>query len=227
MRYWKALCAILIIVALAIPFNAFAARYEELSVTKLKVGTVEGLNTANPFDLNSTGTITATNIANVTREIYFPMAGWALDGGDDLDEGTAPDVGDDDNIPSITWDNSTETTAIQQTFRLPSTYVSGLTLYCLVSSDTASGATTGIDWSLWVNSTNLVFDAAAIAQTGATCTSGSLDVSHEVLTLTIDATGEAALSAGCWVTINLFNATTHATANLELKGVTGTFAATQ
>ena len=139
-----------------------------------------------------------------------------------------PYIGDDDNIPSITWDNSSETGAIQQTLRLPSDYVSGLTLYCLVSSDTDVNAAGGIDWRIWVNSDGVGFDAAAIEQTGDTASAdGNLSVTHEVLTLTLDATGEAAISAGSWITIDIFNATTHATGNLELKGVQGTYTSKQ
>lgn len=189
---------------------------------------VTGVFTATGGVTDTTGGVTATEIADVTREIYFPMAGWAVDGGDDIDENTAPDIGDDDNIPSITWDNSGETGAIQQTFRLPGTYVSGLTLYCLVSSDTDVAAAGKLDWRIWVNNDGVAFDATAIEQVvvsmGAT---SDPNVSNEVLTLTLDATGEAALTAGTWVTVDLFNATTHATGNLELKGVHGTYTATQ
>lgn len=165
--------------------------------------------------------------AGLTREVYFPMAGWAVDGGDDIDEATAPDIGDDDNIPSITWDNSGETGAIQQTVRLPSNYISGLTLYCLVSSDTDVAAAGKLDWRIWVNNDSAVFDATAIEQ--AVVSMGSTsdpNVSNEVLTLTVDATGETALTAGTWVTVDLFNATTHASGNLELKGVQGVYTAT-
>lgn len=186
---------------------------------------VDGIIYADGGVSDTTGGVTATEIANVVREIYLPMAGWAVDGGDDIDEGTAPDIGDDDNIPSITWDNSGEVVPIQQTFRLPTTYVDGLTLYCLISSDTALGTTTAMDWRIWVNG-NTTFDAAAIEQTTVTATSIVLDASHEVLTLTLDATGEAALSTGCWLTVDLFNATTHASANLELKGTHGTYNST-
>jgi len=176
------------------------------------------------------GGVTATEIANVTREIYLPMAGWAIDGGDDIDENTAPDIGDDDNIPSITWDDSGETGAIQQTFRLPSTWVSGtaLTFYALISSDTDAGAAVKLDWQIWVNTDGTVFDAGAIAQTVVSAAAdASPDTKNEVLTLTLDATGIAALTAGDWITLDLFNATTHASANLELKGAHGVYTATQ
>jgi len=66
-----------------------------------------------------------------------------------------------------------------------------------------------------------------VAQDGVYATGSTLDASCEVLTLTLDATGEAAMTAGHFYTIELFNATTDASANLELKGVTGTFTATQ
>jgi len=179
---------------------------------------------------NDSETITAAMIANVTREIYFPMAGWVIDGGADIDEATAPEIGNADNVPVIIWDNSGEVTAIQQTFRLPSTYVSGLTLYCLVSSNTAVGTAGAIDWRIWVNNPNIVFDATAIEQTSVAMTTvqgASADTNNVLLTLALDATGEAALTAGTWITVDIFNATTHATGNLELKGVHGTYTATQ
>jgi len=169
------------------------------------------------------GLISATEIADVIREIYLPMAGWAVDGGDDIDENTAPDIGDDDNIPSITWDNSGETGAIQATFRLPSTYVSGLTIYCLVSSDTDVGIAGALDWRIWVNNDGVAFDATAIEQSEVLMGSASNpDVSNEVLTLTLNATGETACIAGTWVTVDIFNATSHESANLKLKGTHGT-----
>ena len=177
---------------------------------------------------STAGAVSGTDIANVIREIYFPMAGWVIDGGADIDEATAPELGNADNVPAIIWDNSGEVVAIQQTFRLPSTYVSGLILYCLVSSDTDVGTAGILDWQIWVNNDGVAFDAAAIAQTQvAMGTASDPNVSNEVLTLTLDATGEAALTAGTWVTVDLFNATTHATGNLELKGVQGVYTATQ
>jgi len=198
--------------------------------SELRFDSGSTLTLTNAGTITASGLITATHIANVTREIYLPMAGWAIDGGDDIDDGSTPDIGDDDNIPSITWDNSGEVVAIQATFRLPATYVSGLTIYALISSDTdASGDNSqGLDWRIWTNRTSTTFDAAAIAQTGAFNSTGiPLDASHEVLTLTLDATGEAAVAAGDFITVDLFNATVHASANTELKGTHGTFTATQ
>ena len=189
-----------------------------------RIGDVDTMVVNTAF--TATELVGAGSITNPTREIYLPMSGWALDGGNDIDENTAPDIGDDDNIPSITWDSSGETGAIQQTFRLPSTYVSGLTLYCLISSDTDADTTSKLDWRIWVNGNGVVFDATAIEQAVVAAVTGALNTTHQVLTLTLDATGEAAVSAGVFVTVDLFNATTHASANLELKGVQGTYTST-
>jgi len=170
-------------------------------------------------------------VDSMPMDIFLPMAGWAVDGGDDIDEATAPDIGDDDSIPSITWDNSGETTAIQQTFRLPGdswTQAVSLVFYVMVSSDTDTNAAGILDWRIWVNRDDTVFDAAAIQQTQvAASASGNLSTTHEILTLTCDATCIDALSAGDFITLDLFNATTHATANFEIKGAHGIFKARQ
>lgn len=170
--------------------------------------------------------------AQITRSlpgIGAGMAGWTVDGGNDIDDASAPNLTTVDNIPAIVWDSSAEITGIQKTFRLPPDYVPGtaLVLYALISSDTAAGTTTGLDWSLWDNADDTAFDAAAIAQSSVMSTSTTLDASNDILTLTLDATGIAALIAGHFYTIEVFNATTHVSANLELKGLDGVYTANQ
>jgi len=174
----------------------------------------------------------AGEIANVTRPlpgIGGGLAGWVVDSADDIDDASAPEMGTADNIPAIIWDNSGETAGIQKTFRLPPDYVAdtALVFYALISSNTADGTSTKLDWMLWDNADGTAFDAAEIGQSTVTSTEASLDVKCDVLTLTLDATGIAAMTAGHFYTIEVFNATTHATANLELKGFDGVYTAKQ
>jgi len=83
-----------------------------------------------------------------------------------------------------------------------------------------------LDWAVWQNKTNTTFDAAAIPQTAVECTNAALDASNEVLTLTSNASAEAAYTAGDWITLEFFNASTDDD-NLELKGLEVTYTATQ
>lgn len=176
-------------------------------------------------DCTVVGTLSGLEI---TREIYFPMAGWAIDGAANVLTGSNPNLEAVGNVPGIVWDNSGETTAIQQTFRLPSTYVDSLTLYCLVSSDGDIGTAGILDWRIWISTAGSVFDATPIEQVEvAMSATASPDTKNVILTLELDSTGESALTAGDFVTIDLFNATTHASANFELIGVHGTYKSTQ
>lgn len=186
------------------------------------------LNVSGAVTFGTVGTISSTEITDTTREIYLPIAGWAIDGAANVLTNTNPNLESVGNIPGIVWDNSGETAAIQQTFRLPSTYVDGLTIYCLVSSDGDIGTAGILDWRIWVNTAGSVFDSTAIEQTEvAMLATASPDSKNVVLTLELDATGENALTAGDFVTVDLFNATTHADGNLELIGTHGTYTSTQ
>ena len=207
-----------------------AAKPSSMShLTSLWIGdnTASETVTAGENDLVVAGTaefIGGFVAGNTTRDLpAFNMAGWVIDGGADIDEASTPTLDNADNLPSIEWDDSGEVTAIQQTFRLPSNYSGDFTLYCLISSDTDANAAVLLDWRIWVNTAGSGFDAAAIQQTAvAASATGNLSTTNEVLTLTLDTTGEAAITAGDFITVDLFNATTHASASLELKGVSGT-----
>lgn len=162
-------------------------------------------------------TVLGTSTNSRTRSFSLPIGAAAVDGSNDIDDASAPNIATTDSIPAAIWDNSGETAAVQWTFRLPSDFSSGLVVYALVSSDDASGAGTILDWAVTVNSGGSGFSSPT-SQTGVECTSATLDASNEVLTLTSDATAEALYSAGEWVTLELFNAST-TDDTLELKGV--------
>ena len=177
-------------------------------------------------DMAITGTLARPN---VTRDLPLPgLAGWIEDGGNDLDDASTPTLSNADNIPIAVWDDSSETTAMQHTFRLPSNYVSGTTLvfYALISS--AQDAHTGkaLDWSLWRNRPGTPF-GGRWPQAAVSPTLPHLDTSNAVLTLTGDATVAAGLAAGDWLTVDIFNASTDRIGQLELKGVAGTFTSSQ
>jgi hypothetical protein len=116
--------------------------------------------------------------------------------------------------------SSAEQVKCQWTFRVPPDYTSGLSFRLLLSSSAATSVGQSIDWQFWVNRDGIGFDAAAIAQTAVAPTSSTLDASNEVVTLTIDATGEAAITAGDYLTIDIWNAGTSGNTT-EIKGIQG------
>jgi len=175
--------------------------------------------------ITGTGVISATHIADTTRSFPLDIAAGGVDGGNDLDEASTPDLTTCDGIPCIVWADSSETTAVGWTFRLPSDFVSGLTVYALISSNAASGSGQVLDWCVWVNNDGEDFDAACFAQTGVESTEAALNTKNDVLTLTSNASAEAAYVAGSWVTLEFFNASTDDD-DLELKGLEVTYTAT-
>ena len=161
---------------------------------------------------------------HLVRELPLPgPAGWTVHGSNDVDDATAPSATLCDNVPCFLWDNSGETEGILTTFRVPDNYNSGLTLYCLVSTDTAA-AGPGLDWKLWENLPNTAFDTSATAQ-DAVIAEGDADTSNEVLVLKINRDGEALMKPGRWITIELFNAQSkyNTVATTELKAVWATY----
>lgn len=172
------------------------------------------------------GLISGTNVADVTRSFPLDLAAGGIDGGNDVDDASTPDITSLDGIPAIVWADSSETTAVGWTFRLPSDFVSGLVVYALISSNAASGSGQILDWAVFVNTDGTAFDASPFAQTEAESTEAALNTKNDVLTLTSDTTSEAAYTAGAWVTLEFFNASTDDD-DLELKGLEVTYTATQ
>lgn len=188
---------------------------------------VDGAITATGgMTLTSTGGITGTNIADVTRSFALELGAGGVDGGYDLDESSTPDLSTCDGIPCLVWAASNETTAVGWTFRLPSDFVSTLVVYALISSNAASGAGQKLDWAVFENIDGTAFDATPIPQAAVESTEAALNTKNDVLTLTSDATAETAYTAGDWITLEFFNASTDDD-DLELKGLTVTYTATQ
>jgi len=180
-------------------------------------------------DLEVDGKIYAdggAEIGSVTRTIFFNLSAGQEDGGADLDEGSTPTLGTIDDVPAVVWDNSGETTAAMWSFPVPADYSTGMVFYAMISSDTAAGATNKIDWALTQNGDDAGFGSSD-AQAVVASTSATLDASCDVLTLTPDTSGAALFAAGKIITIEIFNGTTHASANTELKALWGTYTSTQ
>jgi hypothetical protein len=223
----------ILIIALSILFLAaivYAARGRIM--TALPNGVWIGPNT----DATPSGMTTGEGDLYVSGNIYnesersfnLPLVAAFLDGTGVIgnDGTTAPGVAETDNIPAIVYASSAEQVKCQWTFRVPSDYSSGLGFRVLMSSSVASPASQSIDWEIWVNDSGTGFDAAAIAQDAVAPTSTALDASNEVVTLTIDATGEAAISAGSFLTIDIWNAGT-GDGTTEIKGIQAYYTSTR
>ena len=140
------------------------------------------------------------NEAHFPKRIAVPLASVFCDGGNDADDGSTPTLTEHDGVGALVYDNSGETTGFQFPWSPSSGYVSGMQVQVVISSDTADGTAQYIDWSIFVQDTDTAFGSET-AQLGVIGTSATLDASNEVVTLTLNATGEALITAGSSVVI--------------------------
>lgn len=147
----------------------------------------------------------------------IPLAGVCVSGAPiGADGTTAPGLATTDNIPAIVWADD-EVTPIEYTFRLPAGMEgSRLKFRGFASTDDATTPPT-IDWDLYVNHDGTVFDAAAFGADPVTLTNIST-TANETFVLEPDATAQAGILEGGWVTLRLWNTTTGG-GTLELKGL--------
>jgi len=155
------------------------------------------------------------------KRISIPLASVFCDGGNDIDDASTPDITTVDNVAAIVYASSAETAGIQFPWAPSANYVEGMQLEVVVSSSTADGTDVALGWSIFVHDSNTSFDSA-ITQTGGAATGATLDASVEVITLTLNATGEAAITAGSSVvTIELCNsAIVGSLGTTEIKAIT-------
>jgi|GEM_PF-4574312 len=202
-----------------------AKPYGMTHFSSLWIGDKTGTASPTPGDddLHVVGRITmGTADLAETMRIPIQLASVTVDGGNDIDDGSTPALSTADNVGCILYDDSSETTEIQFNWSPSANYVDGMQVQAIVSSDTADADNSkSLDWCIWVHDHNADFDSA-IAQTHATTTSTTLDASTELLTLSLNSTGEAAITAGSsMVTIALwFSGETGDTGNFEIKGIT-------
>ncbi len=163
--------------------------------------------------------IEASDIANLEKTFDLQLVAAFIDGTGVMgnDASTAPGMAETDNVPAIVWASSAEQTKVQWTFRRPTDYVSGLGFRILMSAS-ATSALQSIDWQLWINDDGTAFDAGAIAQDAVAPASSDYDTKNEILDLAIDATGESAISAGSFITVDIWNAGT-SDDTTEIKGI--------
>jgi hypothetical protein len=160
---------------------------------------------------DSQGTIKAPVPYNI------PLSAFTIEGTMmDVDGTSAPGIATTDNVPAIVWADD-ETSAIEYTFRIPPGMEgSRLKFRGFASTDVATTPPT-IDWDLFVNFDGTAFDAAAYGADPVTLTNIST-TANETFILEPDATAQAGLLEGGWVTIRLWNTTT-GSGTLELKGL--------
>jgi len=141
-----------------------------------------------------TGSIGAGEITDAVYRIPVPLASVFVDGTGPITSSSAPNLTTTDNVAAIVWDNSGETAEIQFPW-YPDTNFTSLTVNLICTSSGADGTEHAVDWGIWVHG-NDVGLPSVIGQTGASLTSATLDASEELVTLTLDATGIAAIAAG-------------------------------
>lgn len=170
------------------------------------------------MDVNTLTVNTSITMPAKVHRIPVDLASVFVDGTGPITNATAPNLTTVDNVGAIVYDDSSETAEIQFSW-FPDVSFTAMSVKLLVTSDDASGADNSIDWSIFVHGDDVAIPSA-IAQTHATLTSATLDVSEELVTLTLDATGIAAVTAGTsGVTIAVWNQGSGAAETLEIKKI--------
>lgn len=161
------------------------------------------------------------NEAHFPKRIAVDICSVFVDGTGPITAASAPNVATADNVGAITWDDSSETAEVQFTWAPSTGYVDGMQVELVVSSDAADGTDKLFTWSVFVQDTDLAFGSAT-AQTAVACTSATLDASNELVTLTLNATAEALITAGSSVvTIAIANSNASGGAgSTEIKNIT-------
>jgi len=161
------------------------------------------------------------NEAHFPKRIAVDICSVFVDGTGPITAASAPNVATADNVGAITWDDSSETAEVQFAWSPSSGYVDGMQVQIVVSSDTADGTDKLFTWSVFVQDNDLAFGSAT-AQTAVAFTSATLDASNEVVTLPLNATAEALITAGSSVvTIAIANSNASGGAgSTEIKNIT-------
>lgn len=221
MKNWKALWAILIIVALMIPLNAFGARFEDLSVTKLRVGTVQGL-TGDALDFTGTGVITSTNIADTTGNISLPLAGTLVDTNGNagtISQSTDPTLAVNDGKVKLVWTDAAELTKKQATFHVPDDWASG-GVFELLCTRSGTGDPPSVDFEQFVDTPLAASQIVAALETAVEL---DADYTSSPQQVTLTPTHQT-YAAGQRVTFNYWRDNTDAsTDSLEVSNAIWTY----
>jgi len=172
------------------------------------------VNTSLLFDITRTKTMSLASFYSTASDTF-------------LTDSTEPNVALLDAVPGIVYASSAEVTSIMRSFPLDADYSGALKFHAMVSSSTSTTDGMSLDWGIYVNEDDTTFDTSLIPQA-----SGSISTpcngSNEVMTLTLDATGLAAISAGDLITFALWNSDTRPgkVNTTEIKGVWRSYTAT-
>lgn len=184
------------------------------AITPAGVATVTGLT--------GTGVVSATNIADVTKYIQLPLMTFSTNGAE-ITSTTAPGLEVDDLVPNIVWGDG-EVTPITRTFRVPEDYSSG-GAFKVLATESNSTTPNEVDFNVYINSDGTAADSSATNQSPVAL-AGTTSTPDEI-TLTV-ATDFSALTAGAWVTLNIWrDDTATGTGDLEVKGVAFYYTGTQ
>lgn len=204
-----------------------AARFDGAITATSSLNVASGLTVTSGASITG-GLTVAGGLSGATTSRSFPVAllsAYCTDAakmlGADQTE-TTPGVATRDNMPAVIWADN-ETSKAQWTFRLPSDYSTALSFRLLSSASSITTPST-VGWQIWVNKDGQAFATTAVSQTAVAMVGG--DTSNEEVTLTVDATGLAAISSGNWISIDLWNTTT-GNGSLEIKGIQGLYTAVQ
>jgi hypothetical protein len=174
-----------------------------------------------PVTINGALTIDADSIdgtaSDAVRQYSVQIPSLFVDGTGPITSASAPNCTTVDNVVAAVYDNSGETAEIQFTHAASSAF-KGLTIKVPATSSGATGSEQALDWSIFVqdNDGNI---GTEIAQTGASYDSTTMDAAIDEVTLTLDATGIAAVTGGTSViTIATWNNGTSDN-TLEIKGI--------
>ena len=168
----------------------------------------------------TTPTITGLTQAAIDDKIWriaIPISSVFVDSVGPITSASAPALETVDNTGAIVWDVSTEVAEIHFPW-MPDLNYTDLSVKMIATSDDASGANQAVDWGFFVHGNNIPIPSM-IAQTGMTLSSATLDGTEELITLTLDATGKALITAGTTaVTIAVWNDGT-SDGTLEIKKI--------
>lgn len=215
---WSKISVIVSVLVLSILIGiAFAARYEVLTNTTFYVKTIRPLAPATYITLTNEERNRAIDLASLHIVGTGPMG---------ADGTTAPGIaaGQVDGIPAVVYASSAEVASIGYTFRIPKDYLSGMGFRILVSSSHASPVS--LDWSIHVQEDGATFAADPYEQdeVGMGASYANIAVSNEVLVFDVNATVDALLSVGKWITVYFWNASDltagdNTARTTEIKGI--------
>ncbi len=151
-----------------------------------------------------------------THAIQLPSV--FVDGTGPITSSTAPNCTTVDNVAAIVWDNSGETAEIQFTHAATADF-KGLEIKIAATSSGVTGSEQAIDWSVFVQDDDTAL-GTVIAQTGAAFTETTMTTNIDEITLTLDATGIAAVTkSSSLIHVAIWN-NGSSDATLEVKGIT-------